>query len=453
MRTVHANFVQKTKSIQAKHAEVVHAKHMRSALLLFLASASLTAFGQRPIDTALAARCFQEAKWASDDDGGKLWGKPLYGPMIFVDPETRNVVANQADNEGKLKLSDGVWIGVIPKEALIANTATDWAGVHWTMVLLPLPDAPANRTLLMMHECWHRIQETVGLPGARPDNSHLDTRDGRIWLRLEYRALSLALISWGPERTQAITDALVFRAKRRTLFPTATANEDRMDVHEGMAEYSGIRMMGLGDWGRRSYLSGRIKMNAQKPSYPFSFAYETGPAYGLLLDVNGKDWRPKLSPKSSISDLLKVNEGITLPSDIAASANVRASAYSGAQVISEEEAREQKRVTSEKKYRKELIDGPVLVLPMPGHNFTFDPNDTFPMGADGIVFPSTQISDDWGILEVTGGVRVNKAYDTAFVPAPTGVNLLQTKGWKLTLKPGWKLVPGSRKGDFTVAKG
>lgn len=429
-----------------------HANAMRCALALPLTFLATLAHSQSHVDTRLAARCFQEAQWASDDDGGKLWGKRLYGPMIFVDPQTRNAVANQPDKEGFLKPTDGVWLGVLPKETTVANTAVDWAGVHWTMVMLDLPEAPANRTMLMMHECWHRIQDDIGLPPAHPDNSHLDAKDGRIWLRLEYRALSLALISWGDERKQAIADALTFRAYRRSLFPSARANEDRMEVHEGMAEYTGIRLMGLGDWARRSYLSGRMKVNALKPSYPFSFAYETGPAYGLLLDGDGKDWRQKLTPSSSLSEILRGMESITLPSDAAAAAKRKAGAYSGRQVIAEEEARDRKHKLDAAKYRKLLIDGPVLVLPMPKGNYSFDPNETFPMGADGIVFPSTQISDDWGTIEVTGGARVNAGYNTAYVPAPANGGAVQGPGWKLTLKPGWKLVPGTRKGDFTVAK-
>lgn len=431
-----------------------HANSMRTLLISLIALAgSGDSQAQEPIDRALASRCFQEAKWASEDDGGKLWGRPLYGPMLFIDPKTRSIVANQADNGGKLKLQGAVWVGTLPKEIAPANTAIDWDGRKWTMVMWPLPDSPADRAQLMMHECWHRIQSEIGLPGARVGNSHLDTKDGRIWLRLEWRALSLALISWGPERKQAITDAIDFRAYRRSLFPNAAANEDRMEVHEGMAEYSGVVLMGLGDWSRRSYMSGRMKVNALKPSYPTSFAYETGPAYGLLLDVDGKPWRAKLTPTSSLSELLRGFESITLPGDLHAVATDRARAYNGDQVFAEEEKRELVHRESEARYRRLLIDGPVLELPMPHGNYSFDPNETFPMGADGTVFPHAQISDDWGVIEVTKGARMNSKYDTAFVPAPASADSREGDGWKLTLKPGWKLVPGSRKGDFRVARG
>lgn len=425
---------------------------MRSLIALFLLWAlPAPARSSDPIDLKLTARCFQEARWASEDDGGKLWGKPLYGPMIFADPQTREVVANEADPEGKLVAKDGVWVGKLPPEVGIANTATQWAGKRWTMVMWPLPDAPAIRTQLMLHECWHRIQDEIGLPAARQDNNHLDTRDGRIWLRLEWRALAVALISWGPERKQAVADALLFRAYRRSMFPTATTQEDRMELHEGMAEYTGVRMMGLGDWSRRSYMAGRLKINALKPSYPMSFAYETGPAYGLLLDMQDKPWRPGLKPGDSLSGLLQAFESVTLPADLAAQAQIRANAYDGKQVFDEEEKRDTERKALIAKYRKLLVDGPVLELPLVKNNYSYDPNQVFPLADLGLLLPETYVADDWGVIEVKKGALLSAKGGKLFVSAPTSADGLQGDGWKLTLKPGWKVAPGQRKGDFKLA--
>ncbi len=423
-------------------------------MLLIIACAAISRGQPSGLDPVVAARYFQEAKWASDDDGGKLWGKPLYGPMMFVDPGTRQIIANQADKEGRLTLaaSGNLWIGELPKEVGIANTATQWAGVYWSMVQWPLPEESASRARLLMHESWHRIQSEIGLPSEAPGNKHLDTKDGRAWLRLEWRALSLALISWGPERSQSITDALIFRTYRRSLFPGSAAEEDRMEMHEGMAEYTGIRMMGLNDRGRRSFLSGRIKVNALKPSYTLSFAYETGPAYGLLLDMKEKPWRSTLTTKSSVSDTLQDFEAIALPTNLSRAAHERTLAYDGKQVFDEEEKREKSRLEREVAFRKLLVDGPVLELPFSKPNYTYNPNEVFPLGAYGTIYPTTTIADAWGILEVKNGARINSQFDRAFVAAPLDSTRLEGDGWKLTLNPGWKVVPGERKGDFKVVK-
>ena len=50
-----------------------------------------------------------------------MWGRPLYGPMIFVDPQTRFAVANQADGNGVLQENRGVFAGTLPNDVVIAN--------------------------------------------------------------------------------------------------------------------------------------------------------------------------------------------------------------------------------------------------------------------------------------------------------------------------------------------
>jgi hypothetical protein len=82
-----------------------------------------------------AATAFLVAKEISDRDGGRLWGTPVCGPLMFGDARTNEVVANQADGEGQLQAIDGVWAGRLPRDRHVANTAIDWASVRWTLVM------------------------------------------------------------------------------------------------------------------------------------------------------------------------------------------------------------------------------------------------------------------------------------------------------------------------------
>ncbi|HEV8169442.1 MAG TPA: hypothetical protein VGP59_08845, partial [Pyrinomonadaceae bacterium] len=111
------------------------------------------------IDTKLATQYFRQLKQTSDHDGGRTWGLALYGPVMFVDPRTGDVVANQADLEHKLVARDGVFTGKLPGEISPANTAIDWAGVHWTMVMWPVSELRQPRERLLLHECFHRLQQ------------------------------------------------------------------------------------------------------------------------------------------------------------------------------------------------------------------------------------------------------------------------------------------------------
>jgi hypothetical protein len=167
-----------------------------------------------PFDLDQAARAFAQVKELSDRDAGKLWGRHLNGPILFVDARTLWAIASQADQEGHLRPQGALWLGRLPDRIAPANTALDWAGVRWTMVLWPLPDLPHARGRLLLHECFHRIQNDLGLPASNPANAHLDEESGRVWMRLEMRALAEALSQDGKARDQAIRDALAFRERR-----------------------------------------------------------------------------------------------------------------------------------------------------------------------------------------------------------------------------------------------
>jgi hypothetical protein len=51
-------------------------------------------------------------------------------------------------------------------------------------------------------------------------------------------------------------------------------------------------------------------------------------------------------------------------------------------------------------------------------------------------------------------VRNDKGLFTQVIlPAPVSAAHSKGEGWELKLAAGWKLVPGKRAGDFTVARG
>ena len=110
-------------------------------IVLLAAPRALPAQGNAPsgIDPAQAKQYFDEAGRICQRDAGNLWGKSLCAPMIFADPQTRTVVASQADGESRLKPQDGVFVGSLTPEVNIANTAMTWSGVKWTMIMWRLP--------------------------------------------------------------------------------------------------------------------------------------------------------------------------------------------------------------------------------------------------------------------------------------------------------------------------
>jgi hypothetical protein len=413
---------------------------------------------QKPIDARLASQYFSEMKAVSSHDAGQLWGHPLYGPMLFVDPETQFAVANQQDGEGKLRKQDSVFTGSVPPELGVANTAANWAGVTWTMVMWPLPEYRRDRVRLMAHECFHRIQPQLGIqPVSDILNSQLDTRDGRIWLQLEFRALARALwASSGLVRRKAIADALYFRAYRRSLFPGSGARENALEINEGLAEYTGVKLASQSSGEEMSLAEVGLQLAAQKSSFVRSFAYVTGPAYGYLLDQSGQAWRSKIQLSGDLSQMLADAYHVTASPTEQPEAVRRAQKYDGDEIIAlenERDARQQKIIADA---RARLIDGPALILPLgPQVQYTFDPNALMSIDENTALYPSTQITDEWGTLHVDNGallVRDNGHLVRAQVPAPKDADSREGDGWKLNLKAGWKLDKGLRPGDWVVER-
>ncbi|MFN2508713.1 MAG: hypothetical protein ABR589_08060 [Chthoniobacterales bacterium] len=406
-------------------------------------------------ERARAADYLREAEALCRQDHGSLWGISLCGPVLLINPETRAVFTNGADRENRLMNDDGVYVGKLPDDINVANTAADWAGVKWTMIMLPLPQDNHRRAALLGHEMWHRIQERLGLPGSGAANNHLDTRDGRLWLQLEWRALAAALLAVGEQKEQAVADAELFRAYRREIFPKAAGEERAMEMSEGIAEYTGVKLSGSPDLAR-FVVDRNLKEAPSKQTFVRSFAYPTGPAYGLLLDQSGSaDWRKKLHRTDELSALLLEARRIALPAELKKFAEQRAQQYDGAQLALAEDARERKRLEVEKDYRARLVDGPVLTIPLQRMNMQFNPGNLVPLGEHGTVYPNIRIVDVWGVLAVTeNGALMSADFTRVTVPALKQDHqpLPEGDGWKLQLADGWSIGTGQRPGDYAVRR-
>lgn len=427
--------------------------------LVVLPNIAIRAQDKQPIDLALATQFFQEAKAASDADKGYLWGVSLYGPMLFVDPETRFVVTNQADQKGLRRQQGDLFVGKLSDDALIANTATSWSGVTWTMLMWPLPNESQDRLSLMTHELFHRVQGSLNLPGGNPINRHLDSQDGRTWLRMEYRALERALLERGSvERRDAVIDVLHFRRYRQSVFPKSAAEEAALEINEGLAEYTGIKLSSRFDAESLARAGYKLR-NAQRDlNFSRSFAYATGPAYGNLLDAVNKGWRKNVKAGDDLSVLLQSSMGIRLPGVSANDVNSRAKRYGGDEVIAAEAMRHERRLQTMAKYRSRLVEGPVLIIPTTESiRYTFNPNTITPFGDIGMIYPTSNVTDEWGVLEVSDGMlmfRDSTTIQKLHVVAPTDPleRPLRGAGWKLTFNEGWAVELGDRKGDFILRK-
>ena len=424
----------------------------RLLLLPALLLATLAPVARAAPDPESAAWVFGEARRLCEADGGALWGRSLCGPMMIVDPADRGIVASEADAGGVLVAAGAVYTGTLPRDAMLANTATEWSGTRWTQLVWPLPQEPALLRTMLVHELFHRIQAGLGLDRSEAGNRHLDTQHGRYLLQLEWRALARTLMA---DDTTALrshaADALAFREARRRLFPAAAREEAQLEINEGLAEYTGVRIGLAHDEQRRAYGVYALARFLDAPSFVRSFAYASGPAYGLLLDSANPGWRAQLGAEADLGRMLATALDVDLDAAPGLAARERRYDPDG-QLQTAEDARERQRQARLSAWRRDLVEGPVLVLPLQATGFQFNPQTLAALDGIGTVYPVLRLTDRWGELQVDGGAAlVHADRKRAVVALPPGGDGLRGEGWTLSLKPGWKLVPGERKGDLTLS--
>ena len=426
-------------------------RSFRRALALGLAAFAAAPAGAS-IDRAGAIAVFHQAEALCARDAGAFWGRGLCGPMLLVDPVDRSVVANRADGDGTLKPAGGVFVGTLPAATVMANTSIEWSGVRWSEILWPLPDDADSRHVMLAHEMFHRSQPALKMVLREGDNRHLDTLQGRYLMQLEWRALAAALRAPDAAARQvAVADALLFRRERYRLFPQAAENENDLESNEGIAEYTGVRLGLATPQARTRYALHDLAAFVKAPTFVRSFAYATGPAYGLLLDQADPGWRHRLGSGRRLDQLL--GTALQLPAPAFATLEAREAVYDDGTLRAGEQRREQARQARLARLKARLVDGPVLTLPLHRSSYQFNPQTLIPLGDLGTVYPTMRLTDDWGVLDVDRDARVDQQAHTATVSA-AGVDAshLHGAGWRLDLNEGWTIVPGPRKGDLVVKR-
>jgi hypothetical protein len=371
---------------------------------------------------------FDELRAMCAHDNGRMWGVDLCGPTMIVDRQSRAVAANQPAP------------ATLPKEIGIANTAVEWNGVHWTMIVGPLPEDAFARRMLLAHESFHRVQEGFGFPPTQPANTHLDSIEGRYLLQLEWRALAKAL---GGDR-QAVRDALTFRARRRALFPSAAKDERELEMHEGLAEYTGAAFAEPDVHKRAPHLVEKLRHAESTPTFVRSFAYASGPAWGTLLEMKRSRWTRSVHATDDFGQLVGDAWHVR---GVSAEADDRAIRYDDGKLLAAEKERDARKQAMLRQFRSRFVDGAHLIIPLLHMSFQFDPNASQPFESFGTVYPTMTLRDDWGSLVVRhGGAMIASDWTSLVVPATPGDD------YTLTLNEGWSIVPGSRAGDGMLAK-
>lgn len=337
-----------------------------------------------------------------------------------------------------------------------ANTCLDAQTAPRVLLVAPLPHDPTALAALLWHERWHCVQHALGLAGREGDTSHLDSEQGRLWLRLELRALAAALASHDDATAmQAAADALSFRLRRARGdgFGSGPLGEEaKVERNEGLAEYSG-RAVAATAGDPVPALVASLRAAESSPSFVRSAAYATGPAYGLLLDRWAGEWRRRVLPDMDLPALLARAIAVDVTStDTAARAGI---AYGMDAVRTEEAARAQARKLRATQYRDRLLGSGALHLPLRNPSVSFDPRTLFPLDDDGIVYTPITVRDAWGELQARDGALMATDWSRVSVDALRVEGCARSwrgNGWTLTLSAGWRLARDDA-GRWRLAEG
>ncbi len=275
--------------------------------------------------------------------------------------------------------------------------------------------------------------------------------DGRIYLKLEWRALRKALLSADHDRLEAIEDALIFRNCRHKIFQSARVNESRFEMHEGLAEYTGAKLCGYPPEALMIEMERRIKNAEAQISFNWSFAYQTGPAYGILLDELKVEWRSSLNNTSEFGEIMEKALSFQLPDDLKTEAERRYYKYDGEELIKAERAFQDKQNQLLKEYKSIFIDKPSLKIDLIKMNISFNPQEIFPLEEYGSVYRTAHIIDKWGNLEVEKGLLIDKNWRRVTVSEPQIIEGKEIKGdgWILKLNESWRVVKKDS-GDYAL---
>jgi hypothetical protein len=393
------------------------------------------------VDQQRAQEYFKEAQALCERDGGRLWGVSICAPMVIGDARTQTFATSRPPPA----VARPRLIGLLNGPIQWGDTM--WAAMIWDTLA---PKTPRAGGAMLVHESFHIVQMRLGLSVATVSAEHLDSVDGRYWMRLEWRALARALRESGEPRALAIREALAFRQALHARFPDNVESERALEINEGLASYTQAVLPAQSEGEAIANALDELTAAEGGESFVRTFAYASGPAYGLLLDAASPGWTRKVRAGDDPAALLMR----ALPIQPVANAAAAAARYEGAQLRAAEEQREQQRQARIAELRRQFVDGPVLVMPGAGRGLSNSLGAVVIPDVGTIYFGAYRQTGEWGALEADKGVLVSTDGRSRRLSAPVRRDdiTVDGDGWTLNAAPGWVVREGARRGDYELVR-
>jgi len=384
---------------------------------------------------------FKKTEEICNRDSGKLWGANLYGPLMIVDRDSRKIFANQPDNEGLLKLKEGIYTGLYPKERIINTIAVNFGGTLFGMAPLPNEEDDYRLTTRAIHALFHRYQQSAGINTEYFNAVNMDEKEARIWIKLEWKALKKAIGSDGEEQRLAIRDALIFRGSNRESFPKYAGMENRFETYEGLATFTFILLTSESPAEYESRLFEYLDRIYSFQSYSRSYGSIHGALYATLLQKRGFDFRTITPNNIDLGNMVRELYNIELPQvcrDVAGSISIN---YNISEIYNEEEQRLKDIRERLNNQVSVFTSKPVVLFELESPYFDFEPEDVHYLDTLGTLYNTMRVSDNWGKLTVDKiGCLVSNNYKILRITAKglkIDKNHIYGEGWQMILNEGW----------------
>lgn len=410
-------------------------KHIISILLILVSTKALSTETAKQTCSLDTQRTYAALKKVASQDQSKLWGLSIDGAFALVNPGNRETEIIM-DEKPELQCTNQP----LAPEKPIANSCIELDGKLIATLVLPLPAEEKELIRLSTHERWHCLQKSLGLSAQNDNNAHLDTANGRTMLRMELRALRSALDEKNKNWQRAANDAIIYRAQRsatKKLNSDALQEEAKLEANEGLAEYTGQYFSEIK--GSNAALINRIKLADIKDSYLRSFAYYTGPAYGVLLDRCKPGWPLHYKIGDDLPSMLSTCLKKYNPPHARLDLKAMGKRYGYDEVLANENTRETTRQKQLAENTAFFITGHYLELPLAQPNIQFDPNNLFVLPDAGTVYQGLVLADQWGNLSVKGPALVDRNWQFVRVPLKENSCILADIDGSISLKPSYEI--------------
>ena len=417
-----------------------------------------TSYGQKTLtynDTI--SSYFDEVKIAANK-GKNLWDKDLYGPIIIVNPYTRQAYSNFPDSIGIFKKEGKIYTGKLPGNILVGNYSLKWGGLNWAMILtIFITNNKAERVDLFTHELFHRVQPLLNFQRVNDQNNgHLDSKNGRVYLRLELEALVKALNSVDKnERNNHLLNALYFRKYRYKLFPNAYSSEATIEINEGIASYTGKVMRNLNEKEFNNLMVTRITDFIKEQTYVQMFAYNTIPAYGFMLRASNKFWNKKVNSETNLTDFFISAFGVTNKINRQINIDSLSNYYSAAIIMKQENEREERIKKTVLAYKEKFLGQAHFEILFEKKRISYDTRYIVTIEDLGFVYPTMKATDTWGVLDIKDvGGFLNPEKNKVIITIPTKVdgNNISGEGWTLELNNDFTIDKDEKTGNYFLKK-